>query len=533
MIRRRPGSTATINLATGEAVACTYTDTRQASVTVEKVTLGGNGTFDFTGSKPFSITTTTGNGRDNTTFASVTPGAALSISETVPSGWTLASVTCRDTASGAELGTAISNGVSVTPAAGQDILCTFADTKGATLRIFKNAVPQGTQSFDYTLTGPGGPASFSLVDNGGGSTNSKTFADLPAGDYTITESPVSGWVGGTPTCSDAVESDLGRRTTIDRAAGSVTAHLLFGQTVDCTFTNTQIRPGTITVTKQALGGDGTFEFTGTGPAVLTPFTITTSGGNHVGSQTFAGLTAGTYTVAETVPAGWELLSSSPIACTVTGGTSTTITPKGSNGVTIALGQTGTVTDSVACQFVDVKRGSIKIAKSASPQDPQLFTFTTASQAPTTPLPPSFQIADSGASPNSQTFGALVPTIYTVTEAAVDGWRPIDVVCTGGSVVTSNPLTGTAVIDLQPGEDVVCTYSNAKSGAITVTKNALGASAGDTFEFVGDLAGIIHSGQSLSGGFAGRFATYAALRNRAGRVGPLRHRLYRRHGELHR
>ena len=500
------GSTATLNVAPGEVVACTYTDTRQASVTVEKQTLGGDGTFAFTGSQSFSITTTSGNGRNTSAFAAVAPGVALSITESVPSGWTLASVACRDTASGTPLGTAIANGVSVTPAAGQAILCTFADTKGATLRVFKNAVPQSAQSFDYTVTGPTAPAAFSLVDDGSGA-NSKVFTDLPAGDYTVTESSVAGWINTGITCSDVVEPDLGRRTTIDRAAASFTGHLRFGQTVDCTFTNTQIQPGTITVHKSAVGGDGDFPFTGTGAGVPATFTITTSGADHTGSQSFGGLAAGTYSVSEAVPAGWDL-APQPIGCTVTGGSNTTITPNGLNGVTIALGTTGATTDSVSCEFVDIRRGSITIAKSASPQDPQLFTFTTASLASTTSLPPSFQIADSGTPPNSQTFDSLVPTIYTVTEATAPGWRLVDVACTGGSVVASNPATGAVVIDLQPGEDVVCTYSNAKNGTITVTKSTVGASGGDAFTFSGDLAGTIGTGQSLSGNFAdGTYAIY--------------------------
>jgi hypothetical protein len=499
------GSTATIKVAPGETVACTFTDTRQASVTVEKQTLGGDGTFAFTGSQPFSITTTAGNGKNTTAFASVVPGAALSIVESVPAGWTLEKVACQDATSGTPVGAAITNGISVTPVAGQAILCTFADTKSATLRVFKNAVPQSAQSFAFTLTGPTPPAQpFSIVDSGT-PPNSQTFTDLPAGDYTVTEASVPGWVNTGITCSDVVEPDLGRRTAINRAAASFTAHLRFGQTVDCTFTNTQIQPGTLTVHKKAVGGDGAFPFTGTGTGVPPTFTITTSGPEHTGAQSFAGLSAGTYTIAETVPAGWDL-APPPIDCTVTSGTSTTITPNGSNGVTIALGTTGAATDAVSCEFVDIKRGSITIAKSASPQDAQLFTFTTASLVSTTSLPATFQIADSGTPPNSQTFDALVPSIYTVTEASTAGWRLVDIGCTGASVVTSDPATGIAVIDLQPGEDIVCTYSNAKNGTITVTKSAVGASAGDAFTFTGDLAGTVSAGQPLSGGFAD--GTYA-------------------------
>ena len=495
------GNAAFIDLAPGEFVACTFTNTRQASVTVEKQTQGGDGTFAFTGSQSFSITTTAGNGVNTSAFASVAPGVALSIVESVPSGWTLDRVACIDAASGAPLANvvAIGNGVSVTPGPGQAIVCTFSNTKGATLRVSKNAVPDSAQRFEYTLTGPILAESFFLVDSGSGS-NSRTFTDLPAGDYTVTEAPVPGWSLTGITCSDLVEPAPGRRTSVDRTTASLEANLRFGQTVECTFTNTQVQPGSITVNKQAVGGDGVFTFTGTGPGVSTTFTIATSGAERAGSRTFAGLAPGTYTVSETVPPGWDL-APAPIACTVTSGSNTTIAPNGSNGVSIALGTTGAATDSVACEFTDIKRGTITIAKSASPKDPQLFTFTTASLVSTTSLAANFQLADSGTPPNSRTFDMLVPTIYTVTEASAAGWRLVDVACTGGAAVSADPATGTAVINLQPGEDVVCTWSNAKDGTITVTKNALGGAGGEGFTFAGDLAGTIATGQSLSGGFA--------------------------------
>ena len=356
------------------------------------------------------------------------------------------------------------------------------------------------------LTGPL-TDTFALADSGSG-TNAKTYTDLAPGDYTVTETPVAGWINTGLTCSDVVEPDVGRRSVVNRAAASVTAQLRFGQSVDCTFTNTQVQAGSITVHKTAVGGDGTFAFAATGTGVPPTFSISTSGADHTGSQAFAGLTAGTYTITETVPTGWDL-APPPIVCTVTSGTNTTVapTPGVPGGVTITLGTTGAAIDSVACDFVNVKRGRITIAKSATPKDAQLFTFTTASLATTTSLPPTFQIADSGTPPSSQSFDALVPTIYTVTELPVAGWRLVDVACTGGAVIASNPDTGAAVIDLQPGEDVVCTYANAKNATISITKTAVGAAAGDLFTFVGDLAGTIASGQSLSATFAD--GTYVA------------------------
>ena len=59
-----------------------------------------------------------------------------------------------------------------------------------------------------------------------------------------------------------------------------------------------LAPANIVIHKVAVGGDGTFGYTGTG-GISSPFSITTSGGN--GSQSFTSLSAGSYTVTESAP----------------------------------------------------------------------------------------------------------------------------------------------------------------------------------------------------------------------------------------
>ena len=73
------------------------------------------------------------------------------------------------------------------------------------------------------------------------------------------------------------------------------------KTVTCTITN--IVTGNLKVVKRTVSGDGTFDFTGD----LGSFSITTSG--NVGKQEFDNLPADSiYTVNETVPAGWKMVS---------------------------------------------------------------------------------------------------------------------------------------------------------------------------------------------------------------------------------
>ena len=499
------GSTATVHLGAGETVTCTFTDTRRASIVVTKTALGGDAAFPFTGTQAFSITTTAGNGVDDTAFASVTAGAPVVIVESVPPGWSLTSAACRDTVTGSPVGTFAGSGVTVVPAAGQSIACAFVDTKLATLRVFKQSIPKSAQTFAFSATGLT-PSTFALADDGS-NPNFVTFPNLAPGDYSVVETPAAGWVLTDITCTDVVLSDPSRRSKVDRPHNQADARLNPGQALDCTFTNTQIQPGTLSIGKQAIGGDAAFGFVATGSGLPPGFTITTTGPGHAGSQQFTGLAAGTYTIAETVPSGWDIAV--PVSCVVTDGSNSTITPT-TNGVSIALGTTGTQTDSVACSFVDVKRGSLTIVKHATPPSAQPFTFTTASVPATTPLPATFQLIDSGSPPDSLTFPDLVTGHYTVTEGAVAGWTLTDISCTGSSTALSNPATGTVAVDLLPGDDVTCTYANAHDGGITITKVAVGGAGGETFAFVGDLSGSIAGGQSLSGTFAAGTYTFTEV-----------------------
>jgi hypothetical protein len=58
------GSSGTVNLAYGDEVTCTFTNTRNATLDIEKISIGGTGKFDFSGTgagidASFSRTTTT------------------------------------------------------------------------------------------------------------------------------------------------------------------------------------------------------------------------------------------------------------------------------------------------------------------------------------------------------------------------------------------------------------------------------------------------------------------------------------------
>ncbi|MCR4297993.1 MAG: IPTL-CTERM sorting domain-containing protein, partial [Gallionella sp.] len=116
------GGQAVITLAAGEAVVCTYTNTKQGSITIVKNTVGGDSTFNYTGAQSFSITTAGGTGSNTSAFASVVPGT-YNVTETVPAGWNLTGLTCSN-GSTVTVGTATAN---VAVAAGEAVTCTFTN----------------------------------------------------------------------------------------------------------------------------------------------------------------------------------------------------------------------------------------------------------------------------------------------------------------------------------------------------------------------------------------------------------------------
>ncbi len=124
-------------------------------------------------------------------------------------------------------------------------------------------------------------------------------------------------------------------------------------------------------------------------------------------------------------------------------------------------------------------GSITIVKDSLPNDPQDFLFGGSLGA--------FSLDDDAdpTLPNSALFTHLTAGVYTVTEAALTGWDLTGLLCAdpdGGSSVDLG--TRTATLDLDPGEAIVCTFTNTSRGTILIVKNTSGDD--DTFGFSGSL-----------------------------------------------
>ncbi|HVZ76115.1 MAG TPA: SdrD B-like domain-containing protein [Candidatus Paceibacterota bacterium] len=160
-----------------------------------------------------------------------------------------------------------------------------------------------------------GSGSYTLGDNFGGATDAygaDTAAMSQGATYStneIVDDPSSEVVSSLASCAPGKYLLQGYKTSLvnfaDAAqnATSSTAAFTDGLTSDAyviVYNASCPTTATLTVYKDTIGGNDTFNFNGTNG--IGNFQITTAGG--VGSQTFSNLAPGTYTVTETSKSGW-------------------------------------------------------------------------------------------------------------------------------------------------------------------------------------------------------------------------------------
>jgi hypothetical protein len=344
-----------------------------------------------------------------------------------------------------------------------------------------------TTRFGYTKTFGTDPASANTFSLGHGESTGQSYKGnvLFGSGYTVTEDSLpAGWdlagidcgasVGVTPSISGATIT-----FAIDNSA----------DILDCTYTNRA--RGTIIVAKETTSGQGSFEFT-SNTLTPAPFTLTTTAAGQAGrdSETFGFLAPGTYDVAETVPAGWNLTSST---CS-----------DGSDPASIGLSPGETVT----CLFVDDReKGAIKITKNRKhaadgsgdhPHPGVVFTVTGGE------LPAGGVTATTDANGVACVSGLVLSSLvgsYTVTETVPTGYRAdspnpqtvsvdTEATCGGGGEATASfhntPLTDLSVsVDSQVNGGTASTIE-CKDQNGTVVASGSTSGSGDGSAGAGNL-----------------------------------------------
>jgi hypothetical protein len=387
----------TVRLDPDGGAICTFTNTETASLAIQKQTVGGTASFDYTvsgsGLSAFSRNTAT-QGNPTTQPAFVFNGTQFGdkyVKETALAGWTLTGISC--TANGAtivigrlttpgDFGTFVNGGsdgydqgddvVKVTVAAGNTPTCTFTNTKNASLAIQKYTVG-GTASFDYTVNGSG----LSAFNRDTSVNNPTTAAAFPfdgtqLGIKYVKETALAGWtLTGISCTANGATIVIGRLTTpgdfgtfvnggsdgYDQGDDVVKVTVAAGNTPTCTFTNT--KNASLAIQKYTVGGTATFAYTVTGNGMDTPaspFDMTTVGDASGGtdSLTFSNLVPGAAGGARSLaeganPSGFAFTDFS-CALTVNGGTGTADFDTSSSTSTTANIRNIGAGDTITCTF---------------------------------------------------------------------------------------------------------------------------------------------------------------------------------------
>ena len=214
----------------------------------------------------------------------------------------------------------------------QTIVVTLVPTT-AHIIVKKNAVPDNAQDFTFTNNfGNSNPASFALDDDAQVTLLDTRNSEVLPGTYAVSETLPFGWKQFSATCDQGETID-----SIDVAAG---------ETVTCTFVNHKL--GSITIIKNTVGGNGTFDFTTTGGNNLpaSPQIITSS---NTGNVTYTDIDPDiSFSITETAKAGWDQTS---VACqSETGANKNVASFQVNNG------------GSVTCTFINTELPKLTVTK---------------------------------------------------------------------------------------------------------------------------------------------------------------------------
>lgn len=446
-----------IVLAAGETVTCTFTNTKQARITIEKDTLpsGDPTLFNFSG----VVSGTLADGGSAEVY--VNPGN-YGVGETPTTGWDLTALTC--TGAEDDVSAYLGEGeASFSLEAGDDVGCTFVNTKRGHIIVVKDVVPDNAQDFVFTNDfANGNPSSFTLDDDADGTLSNSQDSEVLPGTYAVSETPVVGWDLTSATCSDGSPASA---VVVDP-----------GETVTCTFTNT-VTPVLCNGLAVTITGAGVINGTSGNDVIMGSSGDDTIDGNN-GNDTICGADGNDTIDGDT---GNDWIDGQNGDDTITGGGNLIIGSKnddlfGGNGNDSLQGQSGNDdhdggpgTDAcvdilgsntfTSCEATG-NNGVVVIRKDAQPDSEQDFAFTGLG---------GFTLDDDADGTLSNEFASVQSTDggfldfdvnYTVTESAVSGWEVSSITCVDPGGSTSTDVgEGSATIDLDAGEVVTCTFVN--------------------------------------------------------------------------
>lgn len=436
----------TVTLAAGADASCTITNTDQPAVlTLRKIVdpaASGSGKVpaDWTlTATPVAIAgqpVVTGNG-DPTSPGGVNQRSVFAgqytLSESGPPGFDSGAWLCQG---------AVQTGATVTVPNGGAVVCTITNTARTPRLTLVKVVDNGTSGgtavpTDWTLTAAG-PTPIS------GATGSPpvTAAAVTVGTYALSESGPAGYTASGWTCTGATFTS----TSVTVVEGDVTT---------CTITNTAIPPR-LTLVKTVVNTHG-------GSAVATDWTLTAAGPTPISGVTGSApvtavtVTAGSYTLSETGPAGYSA-SAWNCAGAIVAGATITLVP--GDDVTCTVTNTDLPAELTLRKVVD--NGA-----SGATRTPADWTLTA------TPIAITGQPVVTGNGADGVTALPVFAGRYTLSESGPGGYLAQGWTCTGGTVADTT-------LTVPNGAVVTCSITNrAQPPTLTLVKQVDNGDTGAT------------------------------------------------------
>ncbi len=250
-----------INLKPNEQIVCIFTNAKRGSVKIVKQVAPASGDdfpFSFTGtnvvfpnplneaftldadgidSNPYS---------DNKTFFDLPPGD-YHIAENVPGSWSVTGRTCVGVVNSQVVYNGDGKTVDIKLAPGENLICTYKNSKQGSITIVKDAEPaSATDFFKFTtnlnppvfLLNDADPTDYIIGVTAVPAASSKTFSSLAPGVYTVAEeAQTNGWNLRRIQCINGANVVIGPTGDYDVGDSNVTINLGAGENVICEFFN--------------------------------------------------------------------------------------------------------------------------------------------------------------------------------------------------------------------------------------------------------------------------------------------------------
>jgi uncharacterized repeat protein (TIGR01451 family) len=458
-----------ITVAAGDKITCTITNTRKPRLKVVKATVPTTdaGKFDFTiGANSFNNSGAGYGNGEGTAFQTLNIGN-VNISEAAHTGTTLGDYTSAlacSYAGGAPvtLGANTNTAGTVPLAAGDQITCTFTNTRGAVLKVVKSTLPTTDPGkFDFTIAG----TTFNNSGAGYGNAENTGFKPVPTGSVSISEAAHTGTTLSDYTSTLACVNAAAQSVTVNPNGGtSGTLTTVEGDQITCTFTNTRKPEVKLVKVLDPPGDAGKFDLTLAG----TTYDNAGVGFGNGGNTGFQKVAIGTVAMSEAAHAGTTLSDyTSALACVNAANGDVTVSPNNntSGSITVAAG------DKITCTITNTRKPRLKVVKATVPTtDAGKFDFTIGGTG--------FNNAGAGYGNGEGTaFQTLGIGNVAISEVGHTGTTltnytsALACVNAANQAVTVNPNGGTSgTVALAAGDQITCTFTNTRKPQVKLVKD---------------------------------------------------------------